>query len=145
MLRAGWPELRRLRISIAFAALPDDTLLRYDCTPGRYSISINDALRHAPVRVLEGGVAHELAHVVRDSPLPPRFRTLAYARYDRSRAFRIRDERATDRLAVERGYGPQLLAFLTYVRALGYTFTPEHGLHTREVAALARLRRPGAE
>lgn len=136
LVATAYPELKRLRIAIAFAGLPDDTLLRYDCAAGRFSVSVGDFLRDAPVHVLEGGIAHELAHVVRDSRLAPRLLARAYDRYDRSRSYRVRDERATDRLAVDRGLGPQLLAFLAHARSRGYRFTPEHGLHTSEIAAL---------
>jgi hypothetical protein len=144
LVATAYPELKRLRIAIAFAPLADDTLLRYDCADGRFSISVGDLLREAPIRVLEGGIAHELAHLVRDSALAPRLLARAYGRYDRSRFYRARDERATDRLAIERGLGPQLLAFLVYARSRGYRFTPEHGLHTREIAALCARSRTAA-
>lgn len=132
-LRPAFPELDRLRIPIAFDALPEDTLLRYDLEPGGNSILVNDCLRRAPVRALQGGIAHELAHLVRDCRIPRPARSRAYDRYDRSRPYRIRDERATDHLEIERGFGPHLLSFLRHARRLGYRFTPEHGLRYREI------------
>lgn len=144
LVRSAFPELCRRRIAIAFEPLPEDTLLRYD-RGACFSISVSDALRDAPGRALEGGIAHELAHLVRDSRLPPRALLRAFDRYDRSRFYRVRDERATDRLAVDRGFGPHLLAFLRHARTLGYRFHAEHGLHTREIAAPCSARRPPSE
>jgi hypothetical protein len=103
-------------------------------------IGVDESLRGAPCPVLEGGLAHELAHIVRDRARGPWQRRLALERYASLPAYRIRDERATDLLAIERGFGPQLLALLLYGRRLGYTSTPEHGLMLAEIARLVRTR-----
>src|SRR5438309_3302825 len=93
LVARGFPELKRLRIRIDFDELSDDECLRYDWESGRYRIRINEFLRGAPRRVLEGGIAHELCHILADSRLGPFQRQLAYDYYARSAKYRIRDER----------------------------------------------------
>ena len=136
----GFPELKRLRIAIEFGELDPDTCFFYDQEAGRYRITVNDILRGAPTRALEGGIAHELAHIVHDSRLGRRQRELALARYARSAAYRMRDERSTDMRQIERGYGPELLAFLSFARTLRIRFTRAHGLVLSEISARLRLR-----
>ena len=135
----SFPDLKRLRIAIEFGELDRDTCFFYSVEAGRYRITVSNCLRRAPRRVLEGGIAHELAHIVQDSRLGPRQRDLAYQRYDRSPAYRMRDERKTDLRQIDRGYGPQLLAFLSYARRLGFRFTRQHGLLSAEISSRLRM------
>jgi hypothetical protein len=138
IVATAFPELKRLRIAVEFGALDPDTCFFYGVEAGRYRITVADSFRSAPSRVLQGGIAHELAHILRDSRLAPRQRELAFERYARSAAYRRRDERATDLRQLERGYGPQLLSFVSYARTLGFRFTQDHGLLPGEVASLLR-------
>jgi hypothetical protein len=140
----GFPELRRLRIPIAFKDLPEEECFACEYDGGLYSVSISRALRNAPRRVLEGGIAHELSHILHDSRLGPWQRDLAYERYRRSAAYRYRDERATEVRQIERGYGPQLVELLRYARRLGQRFTREDGLMPGEIVRRMRKRRDGA-
>jgi hypothetical protein len=144
VIAKGFPELKRLRIAIGFGPLDRDTCFFYYIEAGRYQITVADALRPAPRRALEGGIAHELSHILRDSRLGPYQRKLAFDRYARSASFRTRDERATELRQIERGYGPQLLAFLSYARTLGFRFTREHGLLRAEIARCLQARRLSA-
>jgi len=139
MVAKSFPELKRLRIAIEFGELDRDTCFFYCLEAGRYRILISDCLRRAPRRVLEGGIAHELSHIVVDSRLGPRQRDLAFQRYALSAAYRIRDERETDLRQIRRGYGRQLLAFLSYGKTLGFRFTREHGLLRAEIGSRLRM------
>ena len=143
MIARSFPELKRLRIAIELGALDRDTCFFYSHHSGRYQITVSDCLGRAPLRVLEGGIAHELSHIVEDSRLGPRQREIALDRYARSAGFRMRDERATDLRQIARGYGPQLLAFLSYARALGFRFTRQHGLIPSEISSRIRGRANG--
>ena len=105
---------------------------------GRYLVTVSNCFRTAPRRVLEGGIAHELSHILRDSRLGPWQRELAFGRYARSSAYRMRDERNTELRQLARGYGPQLLAFLSYAKTLGFHFTRQHGLLRSEIALRLR-------
>lgn len=136
LIAAGFPELRRLDITIEFRHFDGDDLLSYEIDADRYLIAINDCLCDAPKRVLEGGIAHELSHIVHDSRMTVFRLDLAFARYANSIAYRIRDERRTELRVIERGFGEHLLAFVRYARRLGYSFSREHGLLPGEILAL---------
>jgi hypothetical protein len=105
---------------------------------GRFGIAVSPLLREAPRKALAGGIAHELAHVVRDHRLGPLQRDWAFDRFASSRAYRFREERATDRRAAERGYGPHLLALVAFARRVGIRFERENGLLTNEIVCLHR-------
>ena len=134
MVARSFPELQRHRIAIEYGELDRDTCFFYGREAGRYLITVSNCFRSAPRRVLEGGIAHELSHILRDSRLGPWQRELAFGRYARSSAYRMRDERSTDLRQIDRGYGPQLLAFLSYAKTLGFRFTSEHGLLRGEIS-----------
>jgi hypothetical protein len=136
LIRRGFPELAGRDFRIQFGDYGD--WMWYDLAAGAFVIGVDNSLRATPRRVLEGGFAHELAHIVRDLRLGPFQRSLAYGRYDRLRAYRIRDERGTDLEAIRRGYGRQLLALMLWGRTRGYTSGPEHGLILAEVLRLCR-------
>src|SRR5262245_32486424 len=112
----------------------------YDVSGDTYLIGVDNSLRGAPRRVLEGGFADELAHVVRDRRLGPFQLALGYEHYRTRPAYRIRDEQDTDRESIRRGYGPQLLALSLWARARGYTSGREHGLLFGELMRLVKRR-----
>ncbi len=136
MIHRRFPELVHRKTAVGFGDY--DAWMVYDLDGARYSIGVDRSLQGAPRNVLEGGLAHELSHILRDSAKSPWQRKLAWRRYAASRAYRIGDERATDLLAIERGYGRQLMALMVYARGLGYTSCREHGLLLAEVSKLAR-------
>jgi hypothetical protein len=137
VVRRSFPELRRLRIGIAYEELGPGDLLQYSVLDGRWRIAASPLLRRAPLRVVEGGIAHELAHIVRDCRLGPAQRDLAFDRFAASRTYRVKEERATDRRAIERGYGPHLLALTRWARSVGIRFDGESGLRGWEIAGVA--------
>jgi hypothetical protein len=138
LIYRSFPELRRLRIRIGFDDLAPGTCLEYYTLHGRFGIAVSPLLREAPRKALVGGIAHELAHIVRDHRLGPLQRDWAFARFASSRTYRFREERATDRRAVERGYGPHLIALAQFARRIGIRFERENGLLTNEIVRLHR-------
>src|SRR5690348_11868219 len=119
VIRRGFPELRIIKIALQFGV--------YDCWMfyeplgrRRFLLGVDESLAGAPRRVLEGGFAHELAHIVRDTAYSPVQLELAFERYRTSLAWRIREERHADLEAIRRGFGPQLLALMAYARRHGY-------------------------
>ena len=57
--------------------------------------------------------------------------------------YRIRDERETDREAIARGYGPQILALMFHGQARGYSWSREEGMTVAEVhRTAAKTRKP---
>jgi hypothetical protein len=129
----SFPELRRLRIGIGFDDLEPGTCLEYYTLHGRFGIAVSPLLREAPREALVGGIAHELAHIVRDHRLGPLQRDWAFERFASSRTYRFREERAADRRAVARGYGPHLIALARFARRIGIRFERENGLLTNEI------------
>ncbi len=134
----SFPELRRLRIGIGFDDLEPGNCLEYYTLDGRFGIAVSPLLRQASRRALVGGIAHELAHILRDHRLGPLQRDWAFERFALSRTYRFREERATDRRAVERGYGPHLMALAAFARTMGIRFERENGLLTNEIVCLHR-------
>jgi hypothetical protein len=131
LIRRGFPELAGRNFRIRFGDYDD--WMWYDLSGDTLVIGVDNSLAGAPRRVLEGGFAHELAHIVRDLHWRPFQRGLAYDRYRTHRAYRIRDEQATDLEAIRRGYGRQLLALMLWARARGYTSGREHGMLLADV------------
>jgi hypothetical protein len=131
--------LRRIRLTISWGL--EDELLLYTVQNGEHLIQVNECLRPAPAHVLEGGIAHELCHIDADLRLGRYQRELAWQWYSASRWRRIREERATEVHVIELGYGPHLLAFVRFVRRLGYSFTKEHGLLYPEIRRAVRAQR----
>ena len=141
MILRSFPRLRRPPITISWGL--DDGLLDYVEEPLEHLIRVNDCLRGAPRRVLQGGIAHELCHIDAGLRTGPFQRQLAWQRYFASRWSRTREERGTEYRVIQLGYGPQLLAFLHYARGLGHSFSREHGLLEPEIRrALASISSP---
>ena len=105
---------------------------------GSFVLSVDRSLLGAPWRVIAGGFAHELAHILRDSRIGRWQLDRAWSLYFTSRTFRIRDERETDREAIARGYGRDLLELMLFGRARGCLWRREDGLTLPEVHRMVR-------
>jgi hypothetical protein len=138
MIRQSFPRLRRQNVYIQWGE--EDDLLSYRVEDARHTVRVNECLRAAPERVLQGGIGHELCHIDADLRMGPFQRQLAWDSYYGSRWRRMWEERAVERRVIELGYGPQLLTFVRYARRLGYTFSREHGLLYAEIARAVAAR-----
>jgi hypothetical protein len=129
IIQEGFPELMDEDVQIAYENI-DDALCAYgELTEEGYYIDVDISLRDAPRRVIEGGVAHELSHILTDRDAG----TEDTEAYRLSKRYRILDERNTDVLTILRGYGPQLLAFLEYSEKKEFPRYKEDGLSMREI------------
>ena len=132
----GFPELALMDLSLKYEDL-DDAYFEFDrIRKGRYHIDVDITLHKAPLGVLEGGMAHELAHISEDCKrggLAHRADMILYSIFP---AYETRDERKADMLAVKRGYGAQLLEFLKYANQRREDFTVEDGLTVEELERL---------
>ena len=131
LVRRSFPRLRRRPITIGWGA--EDELLYYTADAEQYVISVNRSLQDAPRRALEGGIAHELCHIDADLRMGMYSRQLAWNHYLESRWYRMRNEWATERQAIELGYGRELIELIRFTRRLGYRFGREHGLFYSEI------------
>lgn len=138
VVRRSFPRLRRVLFSISWDA-GEDEFLYYAVRGEQHVIGVHECLREAPEPVLRGGLAHELCHIDADLKLGPYQRHLAWARYQNSRFYRMREERATESRLIELGYGRELLAFFRFARRRGFSFSSEHGLSLPEVVRAIRL------
>ena len=135
VIRRGFPELRAIKIALQFGVY--DCWMFYEPAGRRqFLLGVDVSLASAPRRILEGGFAHELAHIVRDNAYSAGQLELAFERYRTSLAWRIREEREADLEAIRRGFGPQLLALMGYARRRGYVSCREHGMLPGEVYRL---------
>jgi hypothetical protein len=132
LILRSFPLLRRLKLTTLWG-VAEDELLSYTVQSDHYLIRVNDSLRPAATRVLQGGIAHELCHIDADIRIRGYQRQLAWDRYMQSRWRRMLEERATDRRVIELGYGPHLLAFVRFAHRLGHSFSREHGLLYAEI------------
>jgi hypothetical protein len=130
----SFPRLRGRSITVAWGSQYE---LLYSMVSGDgFSVCVNDRLRAAPDRVLEGGLDHKLCHIDAEVKLGPFQRELAWSRYERSQWCRMREERAVERCAVRLGYAVHLLALDRFAHQLGYRFTREDGLLMSELCRL---------
>jgi hypothetical protein len=134
VIRRGFPELSRMRIGVVIGEY-DDWMYYEPVGEGRRSflIGVDTSLLDAPKRAIAGCFAHELAHILRESRMGRRRLGRAWELYFSSPRFRRRDERATDREAVARGYGRELLALMVFGRRRRYRWDREDGLTFPEV------------
>jgi hypothetical protein len=147
VIRRGFPELARMHIAMTIGEFEDWMFYEPTGPGGRsFVIGVDTSLLDVSRRVIAGGFAHELAHILRDSRIGRYRLERAWPLYFTSQAFRIRDERETDREAIARGYGPELLALMLFGRARGYLWSREDGLTVPEVHRMAlRSRPPGVQ
>jgi len=136
VIKSGFPELMAEDIQTEYKKL-DDALLEYcGLTQEGYCIEVDNSMKDAPEDVIEGGLAHELSHILTDIGQERSFK-----RRDRwarriSKRYNILDERNTDLQVIIRGFGPQLLAFLEYSQEKELDHYKEDGLSIREVKAI---------
>ena len=136
VIRHGFPELMGEDVQAEYKPL-EDALFEYGELGGEgFYIEVDESLREAPTEVMEGGFAHEFAHILSD-----RKRSSASKFGDRlacifSKTYRALDEINTDLQVIIRGYGRQLLALLKYSEEKGLPYYREDGLSLREVEAI---------
>jgi len=140
LIQKGFPELQNKKIVIEFNPQFTDGLLEYDrLGENEYYIQINELLLQAPEEALEGGLAHEFAHILTELKMSLAASKLETIRYKFSRKYRALDERETDLLALLRGYGYHLFQLCQFSRSLGRPETEDNGLTMKELEHLLKL------
>jgi len=136
VIKKGFPELMDDDIQIEYSDL-DDALFEYGelSEEGSY-IEVDLSMKETPEEVIEGGLAHELSHILTDKKEDKNLTLREKLAYKFSATYRTLDERNTDLLVIIRGYGNQLLAFLKYAQENGFPHYKEDGLSIREIETL---------
>ncbi len=133
IIRKAFPELINEDIQIEYKELRDACLEYGKFTSEGFHIEVDESLRTAPVDVINGGIAHELCHIMADKK-----RGLSEWLLRKSVRYRMLDERDTDLRTIIRGYGRELLAFLRYAETKGYPYYKEDGLSIREIEIIMK-------
>ncbi len=139
VIENGFPELMDEDIRIEYSSLEDALLVYGELTEEGFYIEVDTSLNDAPKEVIEGGIAHELSHILIEK-LQKEKGILDRIAYRISPQYRILDERNTDLLVVLRGYGSHLLSFLKYSEERGYQHYKEDGLSIREIKQIMSLK-----
>jgi len=136
IIHRAFPELMDEDIQIEYTALDDAV---FECgllTPEGFYIHTDETMKEAPREVVEGGLAHELTHLVVDKKSNRNTLILERIAYRLARGYKTLVERDTDVQTILRGYGRQLVAFLEYCEQQGFEHYKEDGLSIREIKAL---------
>jgi len=139
VIRNAFPELMEVDITALFVKIDDFVMQVDELKDKGWVIEVDDMLimkegNDEIIDVLEGGIAHELAHIVGK----PRGLFNVWINeflYKISWKFRELDERNTDLIVIIRGYGKELLRFLEYCKK-EYSRYEEDGLSQIELKAL---------
>jgi hypothetical protein len=132
----NFPELMDDDIQVEYNNL-EDALFEYgELSEEGFYIEVDESLKDAPEEVIEGGLAHELSHILTDKKEHRNLNFRDRLAYKFSLNYRTLDERNTDFLVIIRGYGNQLLTFLKYAEKKGFPHYKEDGLSIREIEAL---------
>ncbi|NQU98711.1 hypothetical protein HQ533_04545 [Candidatus Woesearchaeota archaeon] len=136
IIENGFPELMSIDIWIDWKKLKDALIEYGGLTEEGFYIEVDKSLRDAPTEVIEGGLAHDLTHILTDVQQGRNLTLKDRLAYKISKKYKTLDERNTDVTAILRGYGSQLLAFLQYAEEKDFPHYQEDGLSIREISAL---------
>lgn len=139
VIKRAFPELLSEDIKIEYKKLKD-AMLEYGMlsSEGAY-IEVDKSLKEAPVNVIQGGMAHELAHILIDLKIGKRKSLNDKLAYRISKRYKTLDERNTDLEVILRGFGSELCEFLIYCEKEGYDHYKEDGLSLRELKILLKV------
>ena len=116
-VRTAFPELSQEKIEINYRKNPGDgpfTTQITICAPRTYIIEVFTELNAKP-ELIRGGIAHELAHIIRTHKKSElRIRTYDWLCENFPR-LRRRDETEVDLEAARHGYGRQIIELRVYV------------------------------
>jgi len=89
----------------------------------------------------EGGIAHELSHVVAEKTRSERTLAKSYRLYHTFKTFRDLEERSIDLDVILRGFGLGLAELFEYAKRANIPYAEDMGLSSEEIRALLRLRK----
>jgi len=137
----GYPELNSEEVEIDYEKTRNKWLLYYCRNHSGFYIRVNSLLRDAPPRMKEGGIAHELSHVVAEKTRGKRTVAKSYQLYHTFKIFRDLEERSIDLDVILRGFGLGLAELFEYAKRDNIPYADDLGLSSEEIRALLRLRK----
>ena len=128
----GFHEVRDAHIISFYTVSSDHYLESEKKNRYLYEISVDRSLMEVPKEVIVGGLAHEIAHIsmeLRRNFIINTIDTLLcmvpfYSTFD---------ERRTDRLVIQRGFGSELLSFIEYCNETRENYNRLDGLTEKEI------------
>ncbi|MBA3064203.1 hypothetical protein FP803_02075 [Candidatus Woesearchaeota archaeon] len=140
LIEESFPELKYEKILVGYKKKFKNALFEYE-RPGKkkYFIKINELMKNAPLQAIEAGLAHEMAHIIREIKkgfFSSCFEGFLYKFSDR---YKIVDERDADLAIVLRGYGKHLLELYKYREKLGLPLYEDNGLSASEIKKILSL------
>ncbi len=133
-VRKGFPELENVEIGVQYvrgldAYFETTRNSRYD-----YSIDVHRSLKKAKKRVVVGGIAHEFGHILEEVGMGAGMCSFDEFLYNSNfLGYQTYDERKTDIVVVQRGFGKQLLSFVKWANKRREKYTEEDGLTAKEL------------
>jgi hypothetical protein len=110
IIRKSFHELMGEEIQIDYAESKKHPLCHGYIPKSGWYINVNEELSKAPPAVVEGGIAHELAHIATEKEYGRTMTRLGKLE-NISRRHKTAIERNTDVTVILRGYGPQLQSY----------------------------------
>ena len=141
VIKKGFPILLGEDICISYAHLDDALMTQGKLDPDGYYIKVDWKLRDAPLDILEGGIAHGLAHIIWNRQSNLEVSLCDLIAYKISLKYKELVEKEADITTVIRGYGHQLLALLKYSEKLGYRYCKDQGLSIGELGVLLNAKK----
>ena len=140
VLEKGFLELMGTEIKVDYTNLKNALVEHGRLSGDGFYIEVDYSLGKASGPVIQGGLAHEFAHITKDRTLRGWARFADWLLYRISKQYEKLDERNADVLAVTRGFGPQLLEFLEYSEEnLDLDHYEDEGLSILELKALLHI------
>ncbi len=121
-IEKGFPELVMQKIPIQWRKIEGGGSFEATLEIDDFSIDVNPAMRKATDFVITGGLAHELGHIAKELGSSVLVRYLDGLLTEKCLPYQVWDERQADLLAIQRGFGEELLAYVDY--ANGHRTSP---------------------
>lgn len=138
IIKDSFPELMNEDIQIEWKDLKDALMEYGGLSVDGFYIEVDKSLKKANKKVLIGGIAHELCHILEDIKLGKEKSLRSRIAYKISRRYKTLDERNTDLQVIIRGYGKELLEFMKFSIENGYDYYKEDGLSAMEIEAIIK-------
>jgi len=142
IIKQAFPELLDEDVRIEYKHLDDALIECGGLTPEGFYIEVDNSLKDAPRVVKEGGIAHDLGHIVVQKQLGSRKSLRDRLAYKISPRYKTLDERNTDLMIIIRNYGRPLIEFMRYAEKKGFPYYKEEGLSIRELEIILSLGSP---
>lgn len=133
LIKENFDELSNANILIRYLKMRDGYFEFERLSRFNYLINADKSLKKAPLNVIKGGLAHELAHISKEIKMPFLLSFLEEILYDFSSKYESYDERKTDLDIRNRGLGEELLAFVKYTDNRRKKYISSDGLTKKEI------------